>query len=423
MIMNRLTMVACVCAVVFAAAAVVQTFRVWELQGEAGSLRTAASGPQKDARKTAGSGKRTAGTGGDNWNPVATGAARGKGGGSGAEVKAETAVGTPGAEGGAQTAISSPADAGRKGGRNRVANELPKDAKAAGLVAAVAAASDGANKSGRGAATPEAAARSDELSRSALQSLRDGNLDQAHEKLRQSVQENPKNSDAWRNLASVERQLGKSEDELATYQKWIEEQPEDKLARYMAAEAYARNGMDSQALQYLADFQSMSTDNPQSYAMTAGVYQQMNMTAEQGDALRQWVSAAPTSPDAHRVLGDYYQRMGQGDQAIAEYQAMATLQPNTATPYIQMGNAYSQMGQIDAAQAQFETAVSLRPNDVEALTRLADIQRQAGDMQGAVTNYQRVATLEPGSNAGVQAARNIQFIQEQMAAQAQRPAQ
>ena len=102
---------------------------------------------------------------------------------------------------------------------------------------------------------------------------------------------------------------------------------------------------------------------------------------------------------------------------------MATLQPNTATTYVQMGNAFAQMGQLTDAQAQFEQAVSVRPNDVEALTRLADTQRQSGDLQGAATTYQRVVALEPGSNAGTQAARNIQYIQEEQAMRAQQPAQ
>ncbi len=407
--MNRLTMVLCVCAVVFAVAALAQSVRLWGAQGEAEALRTAAATAQKDAHKAPVAGKHAVGTGNDNWNPAAGGTMRGKGGDGAADAKSETAGGSAATAGG-KTALSPAAESAKGGSKDKGSAVTAKDAKAAGSAAA---------KTPGTPASPEAVAHSQELARSAQESIKTGNLNEAATKLQQSVQENPKNSDAWRNLASVDRQLGKFEDELATYQNWITEQPEEKIARYMAAEAYARNGIDDQALQYLSDFQQMSTDNPQSYAMTAGIYQQLNMPAEQGAALQQWVAAAPTSPDARRVLGDFYQRAGQGDQAIAEYQAMAQLQPNTATPYVQMGNAYSQMGQLDAAAAQFQTAVSVRPNDVEAITRLADVQRQAGDMQSAVSNYQRVVSLEPGSGSGVQAARNIQYIQEQLAAQAQ----
>ncbi len=447
---NRLTVIMGVVAVVFAATTMMQTLRLWKVQGETEALRVAAAEKQKDAHKTEAGHAHGGGGGNDDfWSPSGNRSKKGADGETATDAKFDPASGTASGEGGAIKAFN-PSRSGKKGvgGNTKQPDGTPAGATAGATADGSTAAAAGATgkaagatgatggKGGKGtvatnakgksadgkAVSEDNAAKSEEMSRSAQEAIKAGNFDQARAQLQQSVEQNPGNVGAWRQLASVDRQLGNSQEELSDYQNWIAAQPDDKIARYMASEAFARNGIDDQALQQLAAFQSIGQNDPQSYAMSAGIYQQLNMTAEQGAALQQWVAAAPTSPDAHRVLGSYYQQQGQGDQAIQEYQAMAQLQPNTSAPYIQMGNAYTQMGQLDAAEAQFQTAATVRPNDVEALTRLADTQRQLGDTQGALSNYQRVATIEPGSNAGTQAARNIQYIQQQMAVQAAQPA-
>jgi len=241
------------------------------------------------------------------------------------------------------------------------------------------------------------------------------NLDQKRASLKQSLRDNPKNAAAWRQLALIEMQLGNADAELDAYKQWIEAMPDDKSARFLAAEAFARRGRTGEALQYLSDFRTMSVDNPRANAAVANLYGEMNMPDQQAEALRQWVSEAPGSTEAHRALGDYYRQAGQTDQAMAEYQQVAELQPNDAATHIQLGNAFTQMGKTAEALTQFQTAVELSPNDPDALSRLALAQRQSGDLQGALSNYQRVVEQDPASQAGVNATENIQSIQTELA--------
>ena len=380
--MYKLTITLGICAVVFGFTTVVQSFRLWEAQNEAAALRGAAEKTQKDARKADTDAKRGSKVPDDNFpNPpprltvvrlkdgaaseTAGGTGRGPGSSPGSAMKGAGGKGTPGLSEGA----------------------AGKSASGSGPV------------------------QSGGLSRSAQDMLQNGNLEEARSIIKENLRKDPKNATSWHQLVKIERQLGNVQAELDTYKQWIEAQPEEKVARYLAAEAYARNGMNDQALQYLTGFQEMSRDDPKTNAMVAGLYEQMNMPAEQGEALRQWVAAAPDSPDARRVLGDYYRQSGQSDLAMAEFQQMVELQPNDPTPYMQMGTALMQMGKSEEALTQFETAVNLSPNSPEALGRLALALRQTGDMQGAITNYQRIVDLEPGSPVGVDAARSIESIQ------------
>ena len=194
---NRLTVVSCAIAAVFAAATLVQTLRLWGAQDEAKSLRAATPAIQKEARKTAG--PHTVGKGGDDWTPVPSAAMNDKDRRKEANAKSDTQAG----EGGQKTDADALALAAKKasaaGGRGA------SEASAAAKTAAAGAEGEAAS----------ASARSQELSRTAMQFIRDGNLDQALTSLQQSVQEDPKNTDAWRNLASVERQMGKTQEELS----------------------------------------------------------------------------------------------------------------------------------------------------------------------------------------------------------------
>ncbi len=382
--MYRLTIVLGVCAVAFAFATAVQSFRLWKAQDEAAALRGAAGKTQREAHKAETNGKR----GGhdldeDFANTVSSPTAKEKDGRA-SDTAGEAAFGEGGTEWKPGTSLE-----------NKKKPTADRDKSAPAMDPA----------------------RAGELVRSAQELMKSGNVDPARAALQQSLRADPKNGTAWHQLAQIERQSGNAEAELNTYKQWAEAQPGEKLARYLAAEACIRNGMNDQALKYLTDFQELGRDDPQSSAMVAGLYEQMHMPAEQGEVLRQWASTAPDSPDAHRVLGDYYRQAGQSDLAVAEFQQMVALQPNDPNPYMQLGSTYMQMGKTDEALTQFLTAVSLRPNSTEALTRLAGAQRQSGDTQGAVANYQRIVDLEPGSPVGVDAAQTIQSIQAEAAPQ------
>lgn len=251
--------------------------------------------------------------------------------------------------------------------------------------------------------------------------MKSGNYEEAQALLEQSLAADPANRQAWKTLASLQRQTGMADQELQTYADWMEAMPDDALARYLAAGAFARNGLDTEARQYLADFQNMSQGDLRVYPMAAQMYQQMGMRAEEGDALRQWVAAAPDAADARRLMGDYYRRMGDTNAALTEYQTMAALQPGSPSAYVQMGNLYRQTGQYAAAVGQYETALDLRPGNVTTLGRLADAQRLSGDLNAAAGTYNQVIALEPGSQAAVAAAASLRRIERQLNPPVPRP--
>ena len=373
--MNRISMTFGVLVAVLSVIAATQTIRLGSAREESLSLRVKLEAAQKEAAKSAARATKTAGGKDDSWN-----------------TDSDSWVRTA-----SRASASSPRDSAQD------AAAVQSSEKAAGK------------------ANMDPAHMAADLVHRAEQLAKEGKLDQAQTLLQQSVKQDPNNPDAWRSLAAVQRDMGNSKAELQTYQQWMTARPADSQARYMAAQAYARNGMDGEALKYLSQFESMSSGNAQAYNMAAKLYGQLNMPVQQGNALRQAATAAPQAVDTHQQLGDYYQSLGQADQALAEYQAAVQIQPTDTKALVQMGNTYLTLGQADLAQAQYEAALAVNPKNIDALQRLAEVEYQTGDLQGALSNYQQISTLQGQMRDGLNANRHIEIINRELQAAATTP--
>ena len=260
-----------------------------------------------------------------------------------------------------------------------------------------------------------ASALSVRLVEQAKQLFKSGDYEAARGLMMQSLEEDPKNRDAYRNLTQMQRRMGLVDEEMLTYQQWMENMPNDALARYLAADSFARNGYDAEARDYTAQFQAMSDGDLRAYPMTADLYRRLGLRAEEGATLQQWLSGVPQSPDAHRAMGEYYRRMGDYNAAVAEYQNVAMLTPNNPAAYVSMGNIYRQGGEYANAMVQYQQALALRPGNIDVIGQLAATQRQLGDLNGAINSYGQIIALEPGTRAAANAEQQINRIERQLA--------
>lgn len=262
-------------------------------------------------------------------------------------------------------------------------------------------------------------AQASAMTADAVAAMKAGRFDEAMGLLEKSLELDPANRQSYQTLATLSKRLGLTDQELRAYDRWMEALPDDAVARYMAAQAYTRNGYDQEAVARLREFQAMNAGDPRAYPMAADLYRKLGMRAEEGAALQQWAADTPSAPDAHRALGDYYRRMGDYGAALGEYEATAAMTPNDPAAYLQMGNTYRRMGQYEDALAQYEQAVALRPGNLSALSQLAETQRQVGDYAAAIASYERVIAAEPGSQQAAGAERGITRIERDLARAAQ----
>jgi hypothetical protein len=88
-----------------------------------------------------------------------------------------------------------------------------------------------------------------------------------------------------------------------------------------------------------------------------------------------------------------------------------------AVCYIAMGDRDYSMGRVDSAMTWWQTAESVEPKNSSALDRISTVYldwgnraAQSGDTQTALTWWQKSQDAGPGTNAGIQAGRNIQRV-------------
>jgi tetratricopeptide (TPR) repeat protein len=263
-------------------------------------------------------------------------------------------------------------------------------------------------------ASSNEAQQSNALLQQAQQRIQDGDYETAQALLQQSVEQDTRNSKAWKQMAQLQRQLGMTDSEIGTYQQWMDSVPEDNEPYYMAAEAYARVGMDAEAREYLAAYESMAQGTTGDYVRMSHLYRSLNDREDEGRILAQWTETAPESMDARHAWADYQRRMGNYGEALAQYESMAAMTPDNPLPYRQMAEIYRRNGDYVQAQQQYETALAVRPGDISTMNRLADVRYTAGDLNGALNVYAEIMALEPGSRAAEQAERRATQIQLQL---------
>jgi tetratricopeptide (TPR) repeat protein len=261
--------------------------------------------------------------------------------------------------------------------------------------------------------------RSKQLWQEAREARKAGDYERALALLNESIEQDPLNKHAYRDLANLYRAMGMQAEELQAYQDWANAAPDDPLARYMMASAYERYGMDQEAYAQLAEFQRLNAGDVSTYPMAASMYSRLGMKDQQGAVLESWVSDVPDSLDARRALGQYYRSTGNYEAAVAQYSAATALVPGNAAAHVDLASAYTSLREYDAAQAELATAAELRPGDLGIQLRLGDVYRREGDLYSALDVYEGIVAANPNAPEAGRASRQITRINSQLAANKQ----
>ncbi len=255
------------------------------------------------------------------------------------------------------------------------------------------------------------ARKSDQLAKQARSAMQQGDYDQAVGLLQQSIEADPNNRDAYRQLGKLYQKMGLTQEAMAVYDQWMTHRPTDAVPYYEQARALIGMGHGADALPYIQQFQALTDGESSAYPMAASLYRQLNMPQQEGTALQSWVAQAPGSVEAHRAMAQYYNRTGNTPNALAEYQAVAQLTPQNATAYRDLGLAYQRMQMYGDAQGALATAMNLQPNNMGIRLQLAEAYRRGGQIDPALQTYYGILQDAPDSSAANQARRNIDRIQ------------
>jgi len=199
-----------------------------------------------------------------------------------------------------------------------------------------------------------------------------GNLDQAVEALRLSIEKDPRFAlgyaqlgEAYRLKYKVDRNTKWLDEAQANCQKALEIDSRLPSAYVTLARIHAVTGKNDLAL---SEFQQALKLNPKSAEALSGVASAYENSGHQKEAEEAFMRAAAMRPDywdGYDELGLYYDRQSKYPEAIAQLKRAAELTPDNAQVYSNMGAVYVDWGDpkvLPEAEKALKKSVELSPS-------------------------------------------------------------
>jgi tetratricopeptide (TPR) repeat protein len=205
------------------------------------------------------------------------------------------------------------------------------------------------------------------------------------------------------NRALFLQKRGRLEESASEWQRAIEDNPEDPMARdnfgvaLLLARRPGEAGAQIQTARLLRLKSAVETAPGRAAPHVAlGVLLlQMGQVNEALTEFRQAIEIEPTSAAAHCHLGEALDRQRHPLEALAEFKRAVALDNGYAPAFHQLGNAQEKLGRTEEAIASWRQALALAPGFADAHLRLAHVLSARGEDSEALQHLR--AALLPNS--------------------------
>jgi Flp pilus assembly protein TadD len=251
--------------------------------------------------------------------------------------------------------------------------------------------------------------------------------------LKEAIEKDPKNYQAWFDLGFVLNRLGGVEDSIHAYRQSVAAKPEVfetnlnlglMLVRFNSPEAErflrAATGLkptdhveEGQARAWLALAHLLENTKPedalQAYRkaseltpkdpephLSAGLLHERQKEFSDAEAeYKQVLTLDAHSTEAAIGLTNIYMKSARLSDAEPLLRRLATERPDDAGIHLQLGRVLAAQGKKDDAIVEIQTALELVPADSEAQRELADLYASAGKNDLAENTYRALITTQP----------------------------
>lgn len=188
---------------------------------------------------------------------------------------------------------------------------------------------------------------------------------------------------------------------LTAYQQVVKLDPRDDEAYYQLAVLYLRVGKAEDvdlAHQALLKVVKLKGSRVDAHVQLAYLYIGSNQPAKarlQADAI---LAAEPTHPDGHLIRGISLVQEGNLEKGIAELRKAIESDPKRRGAYLELARTYTQHHSFPEAAAVLRDLLQIDTQSVETRTALGDVLAAAGNESEAAKEYRR--GLEVDRNSG-----------------------
>jgi tetratricopeptide (TPR) repeat protein len=193
---------------------------------------------------------------------------------------------------------------------------------------------------------------------------------------RERIEDNPRNAQAWRDLATALQNQGDSDQSIAPLARYVDLRPRDIDAQRELAGLYLQEGERWRQRAQAAQI-ALQNDVP-------GATFQPPSSSKVGQALGGDPLADALSARHNEALNQAFTRMSEAyTKAVVAYQAVARAQPNDASVQFELAQTAEAASDLPTAIAAYKRFVELAPEDsaaeaVQERIELLEAQASAG---------------------------------------------
>jgi len=240
----------------------------------------------------------------------------------------------------------------------------------------------------------------------ALLSLRSGkpeDINSAHQALLKVVKLNSSRVDAHAQLARLYLALGETAKARLHAEAILSAKPGHSEGHLIKGESYVREGKFESAITEI--LQAIDAD-PKSLAARlelARTHALMHNFSDAEAVLRHIMQTDPQSVESRIALGDVLLAVGKESEAVKEYRDGLEVDRKSGVLYARLAGLSQKQGRTGEAEEYYRHWIEALPNDVNAHIALALFYRSTGRLKEAEASYQQAKQVEPSSHAAQEA--------------------
>jgi tetratricopeptide (TPR) repeat protein len=198
------------------------------------------------------------------------------------------------------------------------------------------------------------------------------------------------------NLANILRDLGRTEDAVASYRRALVLAPAyPEASNNLGLVLQGLGRIDGAEENYRRALQTRP-DFPEAMSNLGNVLRERNQLGEAVGWYTKALSLKPGYPEAQYNLGIALKGLGRNDEAIAAYRRAIALRPNFVEAYNNLGIALKDQGQLDEALACYSKALEISSRAPETHSNMGNALRELGREEEAMGAFNRALSLAPG---------------------------
>lgn len=261
-------------------------------------------------------------------------------------------------------------------------------------------------------AQPATGAPADLFAR-AVQSHREGRLEEAEHLYRQILAGNPGHADSLHRLGVIAYQTGHHSQAEALLRRAIAQKPETAAYHSHLGLTLDAQGRLDEALGCYRTALERDGDLADLHNNIGVLLMRLERPAEAVVSYRRAIALAPALPELHNNLGNALLALDQVGEAADSY--CKALAPGFADAYANLGSVLQALGNPAEAASHFRRALEITPGQPDVLACLALAYLAQGDHRAAMETILRSLALSETPHARrvfVQCVKDIQFVDD-----------